>query len=81
MLLDMWLKISPMDSKEHRKMDYIYFHMIYISLYQMLIRSKKYAVNMGRYSVQYDTNTLEIFVVKQREGNLKGAIQFFGCLK
>ena len=52
-----------------------------ISVYQMLIGSLQWAVTLGRWDVQYSTNTLACFVENPCDGHLKQALRVFGYLK
>ena len=53
----------------------------FIKIYQMLIGCAQWAVTIGRYDIQYATNTLARYASCPREGHLKAIIRVFGYLK
>ena len=52
-----------------------------ISQYQMLVGCAQWTVTLGRYDVQYATNTLARYGTTPREGHLKRMLRLFGYLK
>jgi hypothetical protein len=73
---------SPMEAGDHPEMDTTDF--IYaqdISIYQMLIGCAQWAVTLGRFDIQYATNTLARFASAPREGHLNRCKRLFGYLK
>ena len=83
-LLDIQLKNygSPLDAGDHPEMDETdLLPQDNISIYQMMIGCLQWAVTLGRFDVQYATNTLARFAQKPREGHFKRAIRVFGFLK
>jgi len=52
-----------------------------ISIYQMLIGSAQWAITIGRFDIQYATNTMARFNQLPREGHLKRVLRIFGYLK
>ena len=52
-----------------------------ISVYQMLIGCLKWAVTLGRYDVQYTTNTIARSGKNMWDGHTKRALQVFGFLQ
>ena len=52
-----------------------------IKVYQMMIGCPQWAVTLGRYDIQYATNTLARYGSCPKEGHLKGIIRVFGYLK
>ena len=52
-----------------------------ISIYQMLIGCAQWAVTLGRYDIQYATNTLARFANMPRDGHYQRALRLFGYLK
>ena len=51
------------------------------SQYQMLIVSEQWAITLGRYDVQYATNTLSIFIQQLRDGHTNISLSMFEYLK
>jgi hypothetical protein len=47
----------------------------------MLVGSAQWAVTLGRFDIQYATNTLARYNTKPREGHLKRMLRIFGYLK
>ena len=47
----------------------------------MLIGLTQWAATLGRFDIQYATNTLAKFNICTREGHLKRVLQIFGYLK
>ena len=73
---------SPMLCGDHPEMDESDF--LYgkdIAVYQMLIGCAQWAVTLGRFDVQYATNTLARYAAKPREGHLARVLRLFGYLK
>ena len=73
---------SPMETGDHPEVDDT--DLLYgtdITMYQMLIGCAQWAVTLGRYDVQYATNTLARFGSAPREGHIRRAIRIFGYLK
>ena len=63
---------SPLDPGNHPEMDDTYlFPPNDLSLYHMLIGSLQWDVTLGRWGVQYLTNTLTCFFQKPHYGHLK----------
>jgi len=52
-----------------------------IAIYQMLIGSAQWAVRLGRFDIQYATNTLARYGTKPRVGHYERALRIFGYLK
>ncbi|MEM7375710.1 MAG: reverse transcriptase domain-containing protein, partial [Bacteroidota bacterium] len=52
-----------------------------ITIYQMLIGCAQWAVTLGRFDIQYATNTLARYATAPREGHKKRTIKIFGYLK
>jgi len=52
-----------------------------ITKYQMLVGCAQWAVTIGRYDIQYATNTMARFGGNPREGHLKRMMRIFGYLK
>ena len=52
-----------------------------IKLYQMLIGSAQWAVTLGRYDIQYATNTMARYSSCPKVGHLKRVVRIFGYLK
>ena len=83
-LLDVNLKNygSPMEVGDHPELDDT--DLLYgeeISLYQMLIGCAQWAVTLGRYDIQYATNTLARYAAQPRRGHYDRALRLFGYLK
>lgn len=73
---------SPLDAGDHPEMDDTDLLVpSEIPIYQMMIGCLQWAVTLGRYDIQYATNTLARFGQKPREGHLKRALRVFGYLK
>ncbi len=73
---------SPLDAGDHPEMDVSDLLVpSEIPIYQMMIGYLQWAVTLGRYDIQYATNTLARFGQKPREGHLKRALRVFGYLK
>ena len=73
---------SPMASGDHPEQDDtdILFGAD-VSIYQMLIGSAQWAVTLGRFDIQYATNTLARFASCPRRGHFQRALRIFGYLK
>jgi len=83
-LLETSLKNSglPLDAGDHPEMDDTDLLVpSEIPIHQMMIGCLQWAVRLGRYNVQYATNTLARFGQKPRDGHLKRALRVFGYLK
>jgi len=83
-LLDVRLKCygSPMESGDHPETDDS--DLLFgkdISSYQMLIGSAQWAIRLGRFDVQYATNTLARYANMPRQGHYDRALRIFGYLK
>jgi hypothetical protein len=83
-LLDTVLKAynSPLEAGDHPELDDT--DLLYgedISIYQMLIGCAQWAVTLGRYDIQYATNTLARYASVPREGHRKRILRVFGYLK
>ena len=52
-----------------------------IKIYQMMIGCAQWAVTLGRYDIQYATNTLARYAVAPRKGHFKAVTTIFGYLK
>ena len=73
---------SPMESGDHPEMDETDFLPTdKIPIYQMLIGCAQWAVTMGRFDIQYSTNTLARFAQMPKEGHFKRCKRLFGYLK
>ena len=73
---------SPMLSNDHPELDDT--SQLYDNdqaLYQMLLGSLQWAVTLGRFDIQYATNTLARYGVMPREGHFQRALRIFGYLK
>ena len=83
-LLDIKLKNygSPMEVGDHPEIDESdLLNNEDITIYQMLIGCAQWAVTIGRFDIQYATNTLARFAQLPREGHLKRVLRMFGYLK
>ena len=73
---------SPLDAGDHSEMDDTDLLVPgEIPIYQMMIGCLQWAVTLGRYDIQYATNTLARFGQNPRDGHLKRALRVFGYLK
>ena len=73
---------SPMEAGDHPEMDESDLLVgTDIPLYQMLLGCAQWAVTLGRFDIQYATNTLARFGSVPREGHLKRCLRLFGYLK
>jgi len=73
---------SPMEVGDHPESDESDFlPASEIPIYQMLIGCAQWAVTLGRFDVQYATNTLARFAAIPREGHKRRALRLFGYLK
>jgi len=73
---------SPMTSGDHPEIDDT--DLLYgndISIYQMLIGCAQWAVTLGRFDVQFATNTLARCAAMPRQGHLDRCLRLFGYLK
>ena len=52
-----------------------------IKIYQMLIGCAQWAVTLGRFDIQYATNTMARYSSCPRAGHLSCVIKIFGYLK
>jgi hypothetical protein len=67
-----------MEAGDHPEMDESDF--LYgkdIAIYQMLIGSAQWAVRLGRFDIQYATNTLARYGTKPRVGHYERALRVF----
>ena len=72
----------PLDAGDHLDMDDTdMLPSDDISVYQMFFGCLQWAVTLGRYDVQYATNTLAIFGQNSRDGHIKRYLRVFGFLK
>jgi len=73
---------SPMESGDHPELDETDLLVPPdIQIYQMLIGCAQWAVTIGRFDIQYATNTLARYASMPREGHLKRCYRLFGYLK
>jgi hypothetical protein len=73
---------SPMVTNDHPELDETDFlNEKGIKIYQMLIGSAQWAVTLGRYDIQYTTNTMARYGSCPKAGHLKRVIRMFGYLK
>jgi hypothetical protein len=73
---------SPLDANDHPELDNTDFLAgDEIQRYQMLVGSAQWAVTLGRFDIQYATNTLARYNTNPREGHLKRMLRLFGYLK
>jgi hypothetical protein len=73
---------SPMDTGDHPELDESdLLGPPNIQIYQMLIGCAQWAVTIGRFDIQYATNTLARYASMPREGHLKRCYRLFGYLK
>ena len=73
---------SPMEPGDHPELDDT--DLLYgadITRYQMLIGCAQWAVTLGRFDIQYATNTLARYNTMPRAGHMKRAMRLFGYLK
>ncbi len=73
---------SPLDEHDHPELDdtdYLAGDMI--QKYQMLVGCAQWAVTLGRFDIQYATNTLARYGAKPREGHFRRMLRVFGYLK
>ena len=83
-LMDVKLKNygSPMDPGDHPELDESDFlDTDQKQQYQMLIGCLQWSVTLGRFDVQYATNTMAKFSVQPRTGHLERTLRIFGYLK
>ena len=83
-LLEVTLKNygSPMEAGDHPELDET--DLLYgndISIYQMMIGCAQWAVTLGRFDIQYATNTLARFGQNPRHGHYMRLLRLFGYLK
>jgi hypothetical protein len=73
---------SPMEDSDHPEVDETDFMSIEeISKYQMLVGCAQWAVTIGRFDIQYATNTMARFASAPREGHMKRMLRIFGYLQ
>jgi hypothetical protein len=73
---------SPMESGDHPEVDESdLLPPSDIPIYQMLIGCAQWAVTIGRFDIQYATNTLARYAIMPREGHMKRCHRLFGYLK
>ena len=73
---------SPMEVGDHPEVDESdLLTPAEITRYQMLVGCAQWAVTIGRFDIQYATNTLARFAVAPREGHVKRMLRLFGYLK
>jgi hypothetical protein len=73
---------SPMAPSDHPEIDDTDFlSPEQTKVYQMLIGCAQWAVTIGRYDIQYATNTLARYSSCPKQGHLKRIIRVFGYLK
>ena len=73
---------SPMETGDHPEVDDTDFlDGKNITIYQMMLGCAQWAITLGRYDVQYATNTLARFGAAPREGHRKRILRVFGYLK
>ncbi len=73
---------SPLDENDHPEMDNTDpIAGDLIQKYQMLVGCAQWAVTLGRFDIQYATNTLARYGTCPREGHLKRMLRIFGYLK
>jgi len=80
-LLEVVLKnhASPMNEGDDTETDLLFGNDI--SLYQMLIGCAQWAVTLGRFHVQYATNTLAQYASVPRKGHFDRCLRLFGYLQ
>jgi hypothetical protein len=72
----------PMDPGEHPELDESdLLDNDGIKIYQMLMGSAQWAISLGRFDIQYATNTLARYAMNPRQGHLKMAKRIFAYLK
>ena len=82
--MDMQLRTygSPLDENDHPELDDTDFLAgDMVQKYQMLLGCAQWAVTLGRFDVQYATNTLARYGAKPREGHFRRMLRVFGYLK
>ena len=52
-----------------------------IPIYQMLLGCAQWAVTLGRFDIQYATNTMARFGSMPRQGHMQRCLRIFGYLK
>ena len=73
---------SPMDPGDHPELDESdLLPQQDVAIYQMLIGCAQWAVTLGRFDIQYATNTLARYASMPREGHLKRCLRLFGYMK
>ena len=73
---------SPMEAGDHPEQDETdLLPTSQIPIYQMLIGCAQWAVTLGRFDIQYATNTLACHSCTPREGHLTRCMRLFGYLK
>ena len=73
---------SPMEVGDHPEVDESdLLDPEEITKYQMIVGCAQWAITIGRYDIQYATNTMARFASAPREGHLKRMFHIFGYLK
>ena len=73
---------SPMVTGYHSEIDESeQLDQEHIKIYQTMIGCAQWAVTLGRYDIQYATNTLARYTTYPKQGHLKSLIRLFGYLK
>ena len=73
---------SPLDANDHPELDDTDLLVgSDVQIYQMLVGSAQWAVTLGRFDIQYATNTLARYNTRPREGHLRRMMRVFGYLK
>jgi hypothetical protein len=83
-LLEIKLKCygSPMITDDHPELDESELLVgKEISIYQMLIGCAQWAITLGRFDIQFATNTMARYASMPREGHIKRCIRIFGYPK
>ena len=73
---------SPMEDNDHPEIDESDLMTLEdVSKYQMLVGCAQWAVTIGRFDIQYATNTMARFSSAPRTGHMKRMFRIFGYLK
>jgi hypothetical protein len=73
---------SPMGPDEHPEEDDSELLLAReVSIYQILIGCAQWAITLGRFDIQYATNTLARYASMPREGHMKSCLRIFCYLK
>jgi hypothetical protein len=83
-LLELQLKCygSPMMTDDHPELDESELLIgREVSIYQMLIGCAQWAITLGRFDIQFATNTMARYASMPRKGHMKQCIRIFGYLK